>query len=67
MEDEGESLFPFLYCLKILFIDSFTLGRTGSPLPHAGFSPDAGSGGCSLVAGHGLLIVVASLLVKHGL
>ena len=67
LEDEGEGLFTFLYFLKILFIDSFILGHTGSSLPHVGFSLDAGSGCCSRVAGHGLLTVVASLLVKHGL
>ena len=33
----------------------------------AGFSPVAGSGGYSLVAVCGLLIVVASLLVEHSL
>ena len=33
----------------------------------AGFPLVAGSGGCSLVAVHGLLIVVASFVVERGL
>ena len=32
-----------------------------------GFSPAAVSGGCSVVAVHSLLTVVASLVVEHGL
>ena len=32
-----------------------------------GFSPVVVSGGCCLVAGHGLLPAVASLLAEHGL
>ena len=45
---------PFL----ILFIDSFTLGRTGSPLLFKGFS---------LVVVHGLLTAVTSVVAEHGL
>ena len=42
----------------------FIFGCAGSSLPHSGFLY-VESGGYSLIAVHGLLIVVASLILDH--
>ena len=57
----GKSLSLFLKCCLFIF------GCAGSLLLHGLSSPVAVSGGYSLVAVHGLLIVVASTVVEHGL
>ena len=57
-------IFGLYIFLFLLFILCFTmLGLCCC----AGFSPAAASGGYSLVAVHGLLIAVASLVVEHRL
>ena len=56
-------LFDSLFLKKIIV---FIFGCAGSSLLQ-GFSLAEVSGGCTPVAVHGLLIVVASLLAEHGL
>ena len=58
-EREGKSiLFNFIYL--------FIFGCAGSSLL-CGLSSSCSEWGCSLIAAYGLLIVVASLVVEHGL
>ena len=56
----------FLYFFFTYFKILFTFGCTGS-LFCAGLSLVVATGGYSLLAVHGLLIVVTSLDVEHGL
>ena len=55
-----------LSCLFLIYY-LFICGCAGSSLLHAGSSVVEMSRGYSLVAAHGLLIVVASLVAEHGL
>ena len=64
--------FPLWSCFPLnsfffFFFNYFIFGFAGSLLRCTGFSPVAESRGCSPVAVHGLLIVVASLPAEHGL
>ena len=45
----------------------FIFGNTGSPLLPVNFSLVVAGRGCYLIATHGLLIAVASLIAEHGL
>ena len=62
-------LFPiFLRTLSFLIVLFIYLFMAVLGLPCClGFSLVAANEGCSLVAVHGLLLVVASLVVEHGL
>ena len=53
--------------LRYLFENQFIISTTLGLCCSAGFSPAVASGGYSLVSVHGLLIVVASLVVEHRL
>ena len=53
--------------LNLFFFIYLFLGNTGSPLLPVNFSPVVAGRGCSLIATHGLLIAVASLIAEHGL
>ena len=62
----NNTFFFFFDLLFILFIYPWLLGRVGSSLLRAGFLQLRRAGN-TLVVVHGLLIVVASLVVEHGL
>ena len=57
----------FSTCLDSFINYLLIFSGTGSSLPSAGFSLVVVSGGCFLNVPHGLLIVVASLVVEHRL
>ena len=63
----------FLNCFGLVFVGPFLLyiyifGCVGSSLLHVGFFfSSCGERGLLFIAVHGLLIVVASLVVEHGL